>query len=57
VEAIDYPQVPPAAVNITDTNFVYLFAAKKARYVLLETALNNSCLFKNYNIEVRGLSL
>ena len=57
VEAIDYPQVPPAAVGITDTNFVYLFAAKKTRYLILETAMDNSCLLKKYNLEVRGLSI
>ena len=57
VEAIDYPQVPPAAVGISDTNFVYLFAAKKARYILLETGLDNSCLLKNNNIDIRGLRI
>ena len=57
VEAIDYPQVPPAAIGITDTNFVYLFAAKKARYILLETAIDNSCLLKKNNLEIRGLAI
>lgn len=56
-EPIDYPQVPPAAVGITDTNFVYLFAAKRARYILLETALNNSCLLKDFNAKVSILSI
>lgn len=56
-EPIDYPQVPPAAVNITDNNFVFLFAAKKARYIFLDTALKNSCLLKKPSIEIKGLSL
>ena len=54
-EPIDYPQVPPAAVGISDNNFVFLFAAKKARYILLDTGLDNPCLLKNFNVEVRGL--
>jgi len=55
-EPVDYPQVPPAAVNISDNNFVFLFAAKSARYILLDTALENSCLLENPSIEVKGLS-
>ncbi len=55
-EPIDYPQVPPSAFDISDKNFVFLFAAKRARYILLETGLDNPCLLKNFNVEVRGLS-
>lgn len=55
-EPIDYPQVPPAAVNINANNFVFLFAAKRARYILLDTALENSCLLKEPSVEVKGLS-
>lgn len=55
-EPIDYPQVPPAAVGINDNNFVFLFAAKKARYILLDTLMENPCLLKNPSIEIRGLA-
>lgn len=55
-EPIDYPQVPPAAMGINDNNFVFLFAAKKARYILLDTTMQQSCLLKNPSIEIRGLA-
>ncbi|MEK7497831.1 MAG: hypothetical protein AAB656_02845 [Patescibacteria group bacterium] len=54
-EPIDYPQVPPAAVGIDKNTFVFLFAAKKARYVLLDTMLQNSCTLNNYFVKVMGL--
>ena len=46
-ESIDYPQVPPAAVGIDEDTFVYLFAAKKARFVEIVTGMENSCTLKN----------
>jgi len=54
-EPIDYPQVPPAAVGIDDDTFVFLFAAKKARYILLDTMMQNSCTLKSSHIKVMGL--
>lgn len=54
-ETIDYPQVPPTAVGWTDNNFVFLFAARKARYLKLNTDLVNPCLLQSPEIEIRGL--
>lgn len=57
VEPIDYPQVPPAAVGLDEDTFVFLFAGKKARYLTLETLIDNSCILNNPFIEVRGLAI
>lgn len=54
-EPIDYPQVPPAAVGIDKDTFVFLFAAKKARYIMLDTMMQNSCITKNYYMKIMGL--
>lgn len=54
-EAIDYPQVPPDAVGWTNNNFVFLFPAKAARYISLNTQMKNSCYLKNPKITVWGL--
>jgi len=55
LEAIDYPQVPPAAVGIDDDTFVYLFAAKKAKFLKIDTGISNSCILNNPKFFVYGL--
>jgi hypothetical protein len=54
-ESIDHPQVATNLVGIDETTFVYLFAAKSARYILLDPQMKNSCLLNNPQIEVRVL--
>jgi len=39
----------------SDTNFVYLFAGKKARYIILDPQMENSCYLKDYSVKVMGL--
>lgn len=55
-ETIDYPQVPPNAVGIDGKTFVFLFAARKARYLFVETGLNNSCILSNPRITISALN-
>jgi hypothetical protein len=54
-EAIDYPQVPPDAVGWDKDTFVFLFAAKKARYILLSTGMSDSCILESPRITIKGL--
>lgn len=59
VDPITYSQVAPnVGGNIfgwSDTNFVYLFAGKKARYIMLDPQVENSCYLKNAMIKISGL--
>lgn len=59
-EPINSAQVAPGVdeklLGYTETNFVYLFAGKKARYIMLDPQIINSCYLKNFSVEVSGLS-
>ncbi len=54
-EPINSPQVPTDVINWSDRNFVFLFAAKKARYIIIDPQVINGCLLNNPQIEMRGL--
>lgn len=49
------PQVPPVLDIFDKDTFVFLFPARKARYILVDPRSNNSCLLKQPQIEIRGL--
>lgn len=55
MEPINSPQVPINVINWSDSSFVFLFAAKKARYIIIDPQIINSCLLSNPQIEIRGL--
>ena len=59
VDPITYPQVAPSVngsiIGWDDTNFVYMFAGKKARYIMLDPQTENSCFLKNPIITISGL--
>lgn len=61
VEPITMPQVAPGVdgkiIGWNDKNFVYLFAGKKARYIMLDPQTGNSCLFRNFEVKVYGLKI
>lgn len=61
VDPITYPQVAPNVdgdiFGWNETNFVYLFAGKKARYIMLDPQTENSCLLKNSIIKISGLKI
>lgn len=44
-------------IGWSDTNFVYLFAGKRARYIILDPQMENSCYLNNYSVEVMGLEV
>jgi len=50
------PQVPSVLDIVDEDTFVYLFAAEKTRYILLDPQAPNSCLVKNPVVDIRGLS-
>lgn len=50
------PGVDEKLLGYSETNFVYLFAGKKARYIMLDPQIVNSCYLKNFSVEVSGLS-
>lgn len=54
-EAIDYPQVPPRAIEWDDNTFNFLFAGKTARYITINTGNSDSCYWKNPQINIKGL--
>lgn len=60
-DPITAPQVAPGVdgkiIGWSDVNFVYLFAGKKARYIMLDPQTGNSCLLKNIEIKVYGLKI
>lgn len=59
-DPITGPQVAPGVdgsiIGWSDTNFVYLFAGKTARFIMLDPQIVNSCLLKNHSIQVFGLT-
>lgn len=48
-------QVPNVDKEINKNSFVFLFPAKKARYIMLDPLSTNSCLSKLPVFEIRGL--
>ncbi len=58
-EPITSPQVAPGVngkiIGWSDTNFVYLFAGEKARFIMLDPQIENSCYLKDFKISVMGL--
>lgn len=59
IDPITYPQVAPNVdPNIfgwNDSNFIYFFAGKKARYIILDPQIEDSCLLQNSDVSVFGL--
>ncbi|MBU0671162.1 glycosyltransferase family 39 protein [Patescibacteria group bacterium] len=59
VEPITSPQVAPGVegktIGWSDTNFIYLFAGKKARYIMLDPQIVNSCYLNSAKVAVYGL--
>lgn len=56
-ETIDYPQIPVQWLGSDQQTFVYLFTAEKARFILLDTQINESCILKNPTIQIFGLTM
>ncbi|QQG47066.1 MAG: glycosyltransferase family 39 protein [Candidatus Woesebacteria bacterium] len=54
-ETIDYPQIPIKWLGEDNNHFVFLFVAKKARFLYLDTQMENSCILKNPIISLFGL--
>lgn len=61
-EPLGKPQFPLEALGRVSSDLVsdedtlvYLFAAKKARYILVDSQADNACILKKPRIEVRGL--
>lgn len=50
-------QVPPVTSVFDEDTFIFLFPARKARYILIEPRSENSCLLKYSQVEVKGLGL
>ena len=55
MEPINSSQVPEPVIKWSDDNFVFLFAAKKARYIIIDPQVANSCLLSSPQIEIKGL--
>lgn len=49
------PQIRFGANEFDDTNFTFLFAAKKARYIMLDSQEANSCLLKRPSVLIEGI--
>lgn len=56
-ETISAPQVPANVNGWDEDTFVFMFAARKGRYVFLDTQMENSCYLKNSKIKVQGLPI
>lgn len=54
-ETIASPQVPVNVTGWDEDTFVFLFAARNSRYILLDTLMKDSCYLKNPKIKVYGL--
>lgn len=54
-ETIASPQVPVNVNGWDEDTFVFMFAARKGRYILLDTKMSNSCILKNPQIIIKGL--
>lgn len=55
-EDIITPQAKLEEGEYDEDTFTFLFAAKKARYVLVDTQMENSCYLKYPSVQVMGLS-
>ncbi len=55
-EPITTAQVPITTSVLNDKTFVFLFAAKPARYIMIDTLVGGSCVFANAKISISGLS-
>lgn len=55
-EDITIAQARLSEEQYDDDTFTFLFAAKKARYILIDTQMENSCYLKYPSVQVRGLS-
>lgn len=53
-DPISYPQMSAKQINAEKTDFFFLFAAKPAKFIKVES-IPNSCLLGDPKIEVRGL--
>lgn len=53
-ETIDYPQIPVSWLGQDKNTFVFLFAAKSARFIFLDTQMENSCILINPDLRVFG---
>lgn len=54
-ETIAAPQVPVNIMGWDEDTFVFLFAARKGRYIVIDTLMENSCYLKNPSVVVYGL--
>lgn len=54
-ETIGYPQIPLKWLETDENTFVFLFVAKKARYIFLDTEMDNSCILKNPRVRISSL--
>jgi len=54
-EPIDRPQIPARISGAGDGVFVYMFAAKEARYIQVHSEATNSCLFNEFSVSVKGI--
>ncbi len=54
-EGIDYPQIPVQWLGSDKNNFVFLLVNKKARYLFLDTQLDNSCILNAPRVKIFGL--
>lgn len=54
-ETIDYPQIPISWLGSDKNNFIFLFIEKEARFIFLDTEMNNSCTLKNPKVKVFGI--
>lgn len=48
-------QVPSVRDIFDEDTFIFLFPARKARYILIDPKLDNSCLLGSPRIEIKGL--
>ena len=55
LESIDSFQVNPNLVGADEKTFVFLFPANKARYILIDTQMDDPCILKNPEVFIRGL--
>src|SRR3989344_2109884 len=48
------PESPESSPGMDEDTFVYMFAAKSARSIVLNTQNSHSCILKDYNVKVMG---
>lgn len=54
-ETIAAPQVPVNVNGWDEDTFVFMFAARRGRFITINTQMDNSCILKNPQITVKGL--